>query len=239
MKNPASSPRKAWYHRFWDWLQEDPEPVAPPNAKLLAGTARAQPCRLRRMRPEDLPHLYEIHELLAGNQVPSGYQQEFKESLEDPKNLTLVAEAPEGGRPVACGLLRYMPEGGWATLSFGLVHPDFQRRGIGHALLYARFGLLWDQMLDDTTVQLTATEYSSPWFAQLGIRWLERNFDALGHRMSTGYWKLSALEVYRIRYQLPWLWEGELGNLDVPVLTLDDFAEEKALMEQHFRDLDA
>jgi predicted N-acetyltransferase YhbS len=86
----------------------------------------------------------EIYSLNEPGRFPE-VEPSFETSLKKASSYTLVAE--KEGRIVACGRLSYfLPQGfvrrNWAILSFGLVHPEHQGRGLGTALVLARLALL-------------------------------------------------------------------------------------------------
>ena len=61
--------------------------------------------------------------------IPHQYTEEFEQQLTDAASLTLVFTIED--RVVACGTISHSPQEASAWLSFGLVDPAFQRRGIG------------------------------------------------------------------------------------------------------------
>ena len=82
-----------------------------------------------------------IYKINEARHFPSGHFDEFIETLEAPGVLNLVAESD--GRVVGvAGVSIDSTDGRLCHLSFGMIHPDVQRRGIGSALLLARIASL-------------------------------------------------------------------------------------------------
>ena len=96
---------------------------------------------IRPFRPDDRAACMDIYaENLSKALVPPQYASKFEQQLTETNNLTLVFTT--GNRVVACGSVDYSPQEESAWLSFGLVHPDFQRQGIGSTMLLTRMSLL-------------------------------------------------------------------------------------------------
>jgi hypothetical protein len=96
--------------------------------------------------------------------IPDHYEDEFIGVIQDSEILTLLLENESG--IVGCGSVCY--EGGMerANLSFGLIHPNEQRKGYGSRLLVARIGLL-NTNVDGVTVTLCATENSVGFYGRV------------------------------------------------------------------------
>src|SRR5678816_2032909 len=118
------------YHFF-----RGPNPLHP---AVLAG--RLSPVTFRRFGPQDLPQCLELYALNETGRFPPGVAAHYEESLMKANTYFLVAESD--GRIIASGGLSYFGREDVAVLSFGLVHPGQQGKGIGTALLLARLALL-------------------------------------------------------------------------------------------------
>lgn len=108
--------------------------------------------RMRPMEAADAPYCQELYALLERRrQVPMGFTKSFEDWLTRPTDERLIAESD--GRRAGCGGWNHWPQPETesdrvstvrgATLSYGLVHPEFQRRGIGSTLLAARLLAAW------------------------------------------------------------------------------------------------
>ena len=93
----------------------------------------------RRFQPADLPQCLLLHTLNEPGRFPE-LERPYEMCLREQRSYTLVAE--HEGRIVASGSMQYVLRKNIATLSFGLVHPEFQGKGIGTALVLARLALL-------------------------------------------------------------------------------------------------
>jgi GNAT superfamily N-acetyltransferase len=134
--------------------------------------------KIRAYQPSDHSRCAEI--FLANEDrgfVPPEYLAEFEEFLEDERILKLVLEVSDA--IVGIGGIQYWMTWNRAFLSFGLIHPDFHRRGLGSILLLSRLVLLelTDQPL---AVLLQATDHSRPFFEKVGFGSVPAGQDAHG-----------------------------------------------------------
>src|ERR1051326_2376172 len=98
----------------------------------------------RRYEPADFARCLELHDLNEPGRFP-GVEKPYRICLSAGSLYTLIAE--QGGCVIACGSLMHyqVPEHllvNVAGLSFGLVHPQQQGKGIGTALVLARLARL-------------------------------------------------------------------------------------------------
>jgi N-acetylglutamate synthase-like GNAT family acetyltransferase len=129
--------------------------------------------RIRKFRVEDIPQLVEILKLNDQYKNPSIEGPEAMKRVSKCKAAVyLVAE--EGGKVV--GLVRGIYDGSRALIHQISVHPSYQKRGIGSALVreiareFKRRGA--------PTLAVTASERSEKFFKKLGfkthshVRWM-------------------------------------------------------------------
>jgi ribosomal protein S18 acetylase RimI-like enzyme len=125
-------------------------------------------CAIRLLKAEDFEACEAIYRLNEARHFPAGMFESFAQVLREGQVLFLVAESDREVRAFA-GLSMGREEGAErANLSFGMVHPAFQKCGYGTALLQARLAMLplarraW-------LVALTTTGGSETFFARFGF----------------------------------------------------------------------
>jgi predicted GNAT family N-acyltransferase len=139
---------------------------------------------IRSYRPDDKSACLAIYfENVEKQLVPAEYREEFEEALEDSSIATVVGVTDE--RVVACGGICYYHSREEAGLSYGLVHPEFQRRRIGTSILLARLSLLEPSAKVPCDVSLTATQYSKTFFMRYGFGWCCTSHDQYGNVFET------------------------------------------------------
>ncbi|MFC5456163.1 GNAT family N-acetyltransferase [Prosthecobacter fluviatilis] len=104
------------------------------SVEKLTSAPLPQGFTVRLCQPEDSPSCLEIYRLNAPGRFPEEVEQEFAALLEKDGGSMLVIE--KDGRILACGGAAL--QDGTGGLHFGLIHPDFQKQGIGRLLLMAR-----------------------------------------------------------------------------------------------------
>ena len=99
-------------------------------------------CKIRPMHADDLADCEALYRLNEPGRFPDGHFQGFSKWLRGNSSLVLVVEVSGQIRGIG-GLHKIMhPEMKIAQLGFGMVHPDFHRKGFGTALLLARLSIL-------------------------------------------------------------------------------------------------
>jgi len=127
-------------------------------------------CRIRPYRDGDFEVCAEIFRLNEGKHFPVGLFEDFAEKLrvEEKRPLELVAEV-DGEVRAYGGITRQIGERR-ASLSYGMVHPEFQKQGFGTAVLLARVVALgkpkWDWV-----VALTSAGPSAAFYDRFGFRY--------------------------------------------------------------------
>jgi len=121
----------------------------------------------RRYQPADLQQCLEIYELNRPGRFPDKMEPSYARVLEEQTSYTLVAE--RDGRIVATGGIEYWGRKNVSTLSFGLVHPAFQGKGIGAALVLSRLALL-NTYAPIHHVFIFAVRKSFGYYRRLGFR---------------------------------------------------------------------
>lgn len=134
--------------------------------------------RIRAYQSSDRERCLEIYRTNEERRhVPPGYFEEFETFLEDDQLARVIVES--AGSVIGIGGIQYWQNWGQAFLSFGLIHPDFHRRGFGSILLLSRLVLL--EIADRSiTVFLQATENSRPFFKKIGFVDTPSGHDAHG-----------------------------------------------------------
>jgi GNAT superfamily N-acetyltransferase len=141
-------------------------------------------CRVRLLTECDYESCKAIYHLNEADNFPEGYEGLFTEWLVGKKSLAVAIETD--GRLVAFGGINAMQKK-WlnlASLTFGMVHPDYQRQGFGTILLLARLALL-KKTLWPWQILLSPGLTSGTFYSQFGFRFLSRNRSPLGQDMDT------------------------------------------------------
>ncbi len=110
--------------------------IAVPNIDLPKLTEKPLPqgYAVRLWKLEDTQACLEIYQMNAPGRFPAEVEQEFEEVLKKNEGAMLVIE--DQGRIVACGGMTL--EGIQGTLIYGLIHSEFQKKGVGRLLLLSR-----------------------------------------------------------------------------------------------------
>ena len=95
--------------------------------------------KLRLYTELDFDSCCELYKLNETGRFPPGYDKVFENYLKSQTNLILVIE--EKGRVIGTGgicLCRCNDEINIASIAYGLIHPDYQRKGFGTLLFCTR-----------------------------------------------------------------------------------------------------
>lgn len=133
-----------------------------------SAVGRIPPVAIGPLLATDIPACRELYKLNEPGRFPPNLMEEYERTLAAKGTAFLVARM--GGELVGAGGL--MRLGGEASrgigLAFGLVHPAWQRRGFGSALLLARLAALpepdpyWN-------IALSAVESAQTFYQQFGF----------------------------------------------------------------------
>jgi len=149
-------------------------------------------------------------------QIPPDYVDEFTETLNDKDVLTLVGVMNE--ELVACGSINYYQDIRAAFLSYGLVHPEKQKMGIGSIMLITRIALLASDKDHPCYVYMSATSHSRPFFTKVvGFGEESHDLDEYGNifhnlylPLSDQLLKSSRRHLSKIQMQFDW-------DIEVPI----------------------
>jgi N-acetylglutamate synthase-like GNAT family acetyltransferase len=124
--------------------------------------------RIRPFEQADLEICCDIYKLNAPGRFPEGYYDIFRGAITSPNTLFLVVENEGtvlGFGGISLSLLETHQE---AKISYGIIHPDAHRKGIGTALLLARIAALPEP---DKPYVLTVSPlpHSRSFFKQFGF----------------------------------------------------------------------
>jgi N-acetylglutamate synthase-like GNAT family acetyltransferase len=127
---------------------------------------RLQPTNFRALVAADIPQCLELYELNRPGRLPDGWEARYRSDLESASNYTLVVERDD--RIIATGGISKLAREDVVILSYGLVHPAHQSRGLGIALTMARLALL-EPTPDNYSVFIGAVAKSVGYYGRLGF----------------------------------------------------------------------
>ena len=126
-------------------------------------------CRVRLLQPADIPDCEQIYRLNEPLHFPAGFYSSFSEWLRDGKTRIVVME--QNNAVVAVGGMTADPFEGqqFVTLSFGMVHPSHQGKGLGTLLLLSRMALL-RRSTTPALVHLSTVGGSETFYCRFGFQ---------------------------------------------------------------------
>ncbi len=139
-------------------------PIVLQNIDLQKLTEKPLPkgYEVRLWKLEDTQACLEIYQMNAPGRFPAEVEQEFEEVLKRDDGAMLVIE--ERGRVVACGGLSLA--GFEGTLFYGLIHSEFQKKGVGRLLLLSRLVRIHGPAV---SVSICAVEDSIGYYERFGF----------------------------------------------------------------------
>jgi len=152
-------------------------PIILPNIDIKKLTEKPLPKEyvVRLWKPEDTQACLEIYQMNAPGRFPPEVEREFEKVLKRDNGSMLVIE--HKGRIVACGGTSL--DGCQATLIYGLIHPEFQRKGVGRLLLLSRLARFHGPAV---SVNICAVEDSIGYYQRFGFTryalWYSQNGEA-------------------------------------------------------------
>lgn len=148
----------------------------------------------RRFKPSDLPHCFALYTLNQPGRLPA-QDTTFQPVLREQTAYTLVAK--QDGKIIATGSIQYISSG-VATLCYGLIHPEFQSRGIGTALVLARLALLRPSQ-PHYRILIFAVEKSIGFYLRFGFEIFGRWKDEHGEHHPAGSLNITARDILKSR----------------------------------------
>jgi N-acetylglutamate synthase-like GNAT family acetyltransferase len=152
--------------------------------------------QFRRYRDSDLEQCLEIYRLNESGRFPEGILNRYWRLLADHGAYFLVLE--QDGRIVATGGIAHY-DANMAILCYGLVHPEFQGRGIGTALLFARLALLPLDPKDQHAISIACVSNSLGFYERFGFRKRGHWEDPAGRRHPMAYLLVNNKSVHAVR----------------------------------------
>jgi len=164
-------------------------------------TAREPSGKLRPLTEADIPFCRDLYaHLEQRHQVPAGYSDSMNEWLHEAETLRLAIEFDDslagcGGfslrrDPVSSG--SGVTEHAIACLSFGLVHPKFQRRRLGSTLLAFRMAAAYH--MGYSTISAEATPCSVDFLERAGFRFWRTWCSSAGEELFSGAVTLTSVD---------------------------------------------
>lgn len=179
--------------RIYHFLK-GPNPLHP-----VVWKGRLLPISFRRFETADTSNCIELYALNQEDRFPRNYIEKYKQSLAAQKSYYLVGELDN--RIVASGAVSYWIREDVVVLAFGLVHPEYQRRGIGTALLLARLALL-DPTRYGYRVLIFAVEKAFNFYRRFGFQPAQPWKDPNGNMHPSGQLFLPAADSRKCRQLL-------------------------------------
>jgi GNAT superfamily N-acetyltransferase len=141
-------------------------PIILPGADVAKLTAMPLPkaFTLRTWTPGDTSACMEIYRLNAPDRFPTEVEKDFEERLTKDDRSMLVVE--HDGRVIACGGQAQTKDEAW--LCYGLIHPEYQRQGVGRLLLLSRLARF--EVPPGICVRICAVAASIGYYQQFGFK---------------------------------------------------------------------
>lgn len=99
-----------------------------------------RPHMIRPYTPADKEQLLYLLRLNTPAYFAAAEERDFAEYLE--KHLEAYFVVEKGGKLIGAGGINYFPEDGVARISWDVIHPNFQGKGVGRQLLQHRINLI-------------------------------------------------------------------------------------------------
>lgn len=139
------------------------------------------PVAIRPYGSDDLEGCREIYQLNDEGRFPPDHLAPFEENLTDPETLSVVLEADgiivgTGGVSVS----EYSDELDIAIISYGMIHPAHQGKGLGVLLLAFRLSLLDPLRYAWSVLMTSAGNGTAAFFEKMGFIYDSRRADEAG-----------------------------------------------------------
>ncbi len=157
---------KAWLVKAWRNVRiayQTPIPLYLIEHQMR--TPKIQGVKLRAYTTDDFAACRVIHDLNAPNRFPEDSKIQHEEYLQEQPKTNLVAEID--GKIIGCGgyVLQH-PD--YVTFVYGLVHPNYQRLGIGRLLFFGRLAQL-QPLEGHTIIAICTVKAALLYFKQYGF----------------------------------------------------------------------
>lgn len=174
------------------------------------------PVRFRTYTEADKAVCLELYRSNESGRFPDDGLKYFENTLDRQAGCLLVGELD--GKVVLCCGLNYWQNWQNAVLFYGLIDPEYQRRGIGVAMVLVRLALLRsDQM--DVNVFIFAVKDSVSYYERFGFRRRDHWKDEHGVEHPWAVLNLCPVDILQIRN---WLAKRGIrypaGNVTIPVV---------------------
>jgi N-acetylglutamate synthase-like GNAT family acetyltransferase len=166
----------------------------PLNPSLWQG--RLEHMVFRRLEMRDIPQCLELYKANEPNRFPKGGIEKYEISLRDPDAYFLVLQRES--RIIASGGLQYWGRPNMGVLYFGLVQPDYHRKGIGTALLLARLALFSPKQ-SAYSIFIFAVDKSIGFYRRFGFRKFHPWEDDHGKKHPSGHLIFTSYEIQKCR----------------------------------------
>ncbi|MDQ8205759.1 GNAT family N-acetyltransferase [Pelagicoccus sp. SDUM812003] len=177
--------------------------------------------RIREYLPTDYDVCSEIYSKNESGRFPPNYLSKFQDYLKNEEAIVLVIE--EDSKVVGTGgicLLEYTDEITMAALSFGLIDPDYQRKGLGTMLLCARICFLKPQKNWDL-IMTSAGNGTESFYKRIGFQFVVTTNDEFGTELESYHVKLPECDIIRFRKLIDASGSASTLRFDTPIPSSD------------------
>ena len=161
------------FNRLLKWRLLSPIVLSHVDVAKLTAKPLPKGFKIRHWQPSDASSCMSLYRLNAPGRFPAEVEKDFEERLTKNDQPMLVIEL--GGCVIACGGNSSQKDEAW--LSYGLIHPDYQRQGIGRLLLLSRLARF--EMTHGICVSICAVTDSVGYYEQFGFKrfslWFSEN----------------------------------------------------------------
>lgn len=168
-----------WFRRVWNHLRLVVQTPFPRYAvEYEMQFPRLLSARLRQSVVGDAPACRELYAINAPGRFPTETVRDHEAYLASNPAQKLVVEVD--GRVVGCGGYQLVHPN-YATFVYGLVHPRYQKVGVGRLLMFGRIAQL-PIIETRTAIAICAVQTSLPYYHKYGFKVVDAWEDSSGEK---------------------------------------------------------
>jgi N-acetylglutamate synthase-like GNAT family acetyltransferase len=144
---------------------------------------------IRNYRQQDKPHVITLMRLNIPKYFDASEEPGFVNYLDHEREDYFVVETD--GKLIGAGGINYEDDGQTGIISWDMIHPDYQGKGIGRALTQHRLDVMYNKP-ELSTIRVRTTQLTDQFYAKMGFQ-LERT--------EKDFWA-KGLDLYQMRMNI-------------------------------------